>query len=44
MIDVKYKKIDTSDLTISIVSGKNEQTFDVGPAVQIENKPTLQTM
>ncbi len=44
MIDVKYKKIDTSDLTISIVSGKNEQTFDVGPAVQIENKPTLQKL
>ena len=44
MIDVKYKKIDTSDLMISIVKGKNEQTFDVGPAVQIENKPTLRKL
>ena len=41
-IDLKYKKFDTTDLTISVVAGKNEATFDVGPKVSIESKPTLQ--
>ena len=40
-IDPKYKKFNTTDLTISIVKGKNEQTFDVGPKVSIEVKQTL---
>lgn len=40
-IDPKYKKYDQTDLTITIKSGKNEQTFDVGPKVSIENKQML---
>ncbi len=40
-IDPKYKKVDKTDLTITIASGKNEQTFDVGAKVQVENKQTL---
>jgi len=43
-VDPKYKKYDTSDLTISIKAGKNEQTFDVGPKTEIEVKPMLQTL
>ncbi len=41
-VDLKYKKVDTSDLTITITSGKNEATFEVGPAVEIENVSALQ--
>ncbi|MBQ9874460.1 MAG: hypothetical protein IJM30_08340 [Thermoguttaceae bacterium] len=40
-IDPKYKKYDQTDLTITIASGKNAQTFDVGAKVHIENKQTL---
>ena len=43
-VDPKYKKYDTSDLTITIKAGKNEQTFEVGPQTEIEVKPTLQTI
>ncbi len=40
-IDPKYKKYDQTDLTITVVSGKNAVEFDVGPKVHIENKQTL---
>lgn len=40
-VDTKYKSVSTSDLTISIKSGKNEETIELGPAVQVENKQTL---
>ena len=40
-IDPKYKKYDQTDLTITVASGKNEVTFEVGPKVQIENKQML---
>lgn len=40
VIDTKYKKIQTTDLTISIQEGKNEESFDVGPEVDIEFVPT----
>ncbi len=38
-IDLKYKKVDTTDLTISIKAGKNEQTFDVGEKISIDTTP-----
>ncbi|MBQ7110330.1 MAG: hypothetical protein IJO06_03825 [Thermoguttaceae bacterium] len=34
-IDQKYKKADTTDLRITVKSGKNEETFEVGPKVSI---------
>ncbi len=34
-IDQKYKKADTTDLRITVKSGKNEETFDVGAKVSI---------
>lgn len=35
-VDPKYKRIETSDLTISIKAGKNAETFEVGEHVMIE--------
>ena len=40
-VDVKYKRVETSDLMITVTSGKNEATFDVGPAVQVVNELTV---
>ena len=40
-IDPKYKKYDQTDLTITVVSGKNAVEFDVGPKVHVENKQML---
>jgi 5-hydroxyisourate hydrolase-like protein (transthyretin family) len=40
-IDPKYKKVELTDLAITIVPGKNAQTFDVGAKVRIENKQML---
>jgi hypothetical protein len=37
-IDQKYKKVDTTDLTITVASGKNEQSFEVGAPVNVELK------
>ena len=34
-IDQKYKKADTTDLRVTVKSGKNEETFDVGPKVSV---------
>ena len=34
-IDQKYKKADTTDLRVTVKSGKNEETFEVGPKVSI---------
>ena len=39
-VDTKYKKATTTDLKIDVVSGKNDQTFDVGPEIEEE----VQTM
>lgn len=35
-VDTKYKKATTTDLKIDVVSGKNDQSFDVGPAIEEE--------
>ena len=40
-VDVKYKRVETSDLTITVTKGKNETTLEVGPAVQVENVLTV---
>ncbi len=40
-IDTKYKRVETSDLTITVTGGKNETTLEVGPAVQVENVLTV---
>ncbi|MBP5621556.1 MAG: hypothetical protein J6X44_06030 [Thermoguttaceae bacterium] len=37
-IDQKYKKVDTTDLTITVASGKNAQSFEVGAPVNVELK------
>ncbi len=37
-VNLKYKSVDTTDLTVSITSGKNEQTLDVGAPVEVEMK------
>ncbi|MBR4750256.1 MAG: carboxypeptidase regulatory-like domain-containing protein [Thermoguttaceae bacterium] len=37
-IDTKYKSVDTTDLTITIASGKNAETLEVGAPVNIEVK------
>lgn len=41
-IDPKYKKADTTDLRITVKSGKNEETFDVGAKVEVEVEQTTQ--
>ena len=43
-VDTKYKKVDTSDLTITVSRGKNAVAFEVGPEVKVENVSTLQKL
>ena len=42
-IDPKYKKADTTDLRITVKSGKNEETFDVGEKVEVEVEQTTKS-
>ncbi|MBR4976833.1 MAG: hypothetical protein IKY61_07225, partial [Thermoguttaceae bacterium] len=42
-IDPKYKKADTTDLRITVKSGKNEETFEVGAKVEVEVEQTTKS-
>jgi len=36
LVDKKYRSVSSTDLTLEVKSGKNEETFDLGPSVREE--------